>query len=238
MCKETPAPQEQEASKQFNRAEARKQTVERLRGQAWDLYTTAKQRKTGWTASTLKNEVLFTDPDRIEVGVVHGEAALSKYIHLGWHHVGQTESGAYVLVAPIETELGFSRLAGVDVSLDRQSRPVIKIDTLFATLIPVISFDDYHLEGEKDEAVEIDIERVLEDGTRGDAKSKNPQIARHTFFSEIHLLAEQLRAMGYHYVFASPSDERRSRVYRRMGMKPIGDNELYAPIEDLLKRYQ
>ena len=112
------------------------------------------------------------------------------------------------------------------------------IGTLLVELASIASLEDYGLKGNKDECVEVHIERIdTEGGEKGDPKARNPQIAKSSLFSELRTLARQLKAMGYKTIFSCPSDPRRYRVYRRIGMKPIGDEgELYADVDELINR--
>jgi hypothetical protein len=63
---------------------------------------------------------------------------------------------------------------------------------------------------------------------------RNPEHARSSLRTEMRIALQQLKIMGYTKIASLPSDSRRARVYKRIGMKPIGATGwLVANIDDL-----
>jgi len=86
--------------------------------------------------------------------------------------------------------------------------------------------------------IQVDIERVPEEGqlvfVPGSTQGRNSKIANNDARRRIKLILEQIRRSGYPVVVSVPSDERRSRLYQRVGMKPLNEDILVGVIDQML----
>lgn len=97
--------------------------------------------------------------------------------------------------------------------------------------------------GDFNEAVMVDIQRkgfnpggTYISGMMKEFVSRNPEIAKGSLFAELKQLLVILKGLGYKKIIASPSDERRKRIYQKMGMTPIHRNLLMGEIEKLERK--
>ncbi|MFC1618191.1 hypothetical protein ACFL2B_02835 [Patescibacteria group bacterium] len=68
-------------------------------------------------------------------------------------------------------------------------------------------------------------------------KGRNKEVARSSFLGELKTMLSELEKIGFTTIMCQGSDERRMRVYKKLGMKTLGSGEAQIGfIKDLLRK--
>lgn len=241
---EIDTPGKKEIDQYFDKSDARKRVFQKLQHDYLKIGTVdeLKNIPKDWTVYSIDGgKITAADPKKIILNYAPSED--TSYEKIGWKKIGTMYDGySKVLAAPCETELDFQRIPGVEIHQTADD-VWFQISTLTVDILPHITDDVV----ERDTTAEINIARSQVPGNKANLTKEhfhttNPDIASTSLVSELKLMLQQLKSMGYTKISAVPSDERRNRVYQRMGMKPAQNDEeslvLIARIDDLLKPRQ
>src|SRR3989338_7665003 len=67
--------------------------------------------------------------------------------------------------------------------------------------------------------------------------SRNPEVAKPTLVRELREFIHIIDSLGYKKIIAYPSDDRRERIYQKMGMIPIpGEDYLIMDVKSTIQR--
>lgn len=208
-------------SELFDRAASRRRVLEKIRNISWSLRDNTYSMPEEWKSQDLEDgKMLAFNPDQIQLLNVSSDEA-TRYEHQGWTRIGRHDDHD-VIVTPRDIMLDFERIPGVELVSLGKGLPVIKIGTLHVMLYNILSLDKYGLEGDEQRVVEIARSRITKEGKSAMMMGKHPEVAEHGFLRETKLLWKQLVAMGYERVISLPTDERRERVYKKMGFVETG----------------
>lgn len=184
-----------------------------------------------WECIYMEDGSVFVyDPQKIIVKYILEDDLIEKNIQNGWNSVGKF-IGRTILVAPPRFLLEYEKVEDVTLTVDKIGRSIIKCGTL-QLLMEIMATDP--LDGSDETSLYITIER--EAAQKSDYKQeRNPHLAENSIFSDLRKLILQLKDMGYKKIYAFPTDERREKTYKRMGMKNFNDSrDLYCEIDTLL----
>ncbi len=182
------------------------------------------------------------DPDFIRAEEYFATAGIytddkEKYERKGWTFSEPDElSGKFVMLRPRASTLDVKHVSGIEILEfpDTEYDFIFKVGDLAAGMQIVDA-----------SAVEITIDRtgqlINSEGKEvyGETVSvtKNSEVAKHSFFSDVRIVLLQLKEFGFKKIIVNPSDERRKRVYKRIGLHAFGDSEdagLEGDIDEIL----
>ena len=103
---------------------------------------------------------------------------------------------------------------------------------------------DEKIVGPPDEAIIVDFQRknlkskgFTDIGSEITFHSRNPEVAKPTLVRELREFIHIIDSLGYKKIIAYPSDDRRERIYQKMGMIPIpGEDYLIMDVKSTIQR--
>ncbi len=209
----------------FDKIESQERIIAQMEGVFWKIFTEKQQKPQDWLEWPLENGTFFVgDPEKIKMSTRPADNSQGPV--RGWKSIGTlADQTKQLVIRPHATELDFKRLPGLKFSHDYDygAECTFMINTLKVTILPpeALSQEDFKIVGNRDTCAEIIIERVDDEGNTGDMKTRNPMLAKTSLSTDLKIMYQQLREMGYETITCHPTDERRARVYQKMGFIPL-----------------
>jgi hypothetical protein len=231
-----------------------------LQGIGWNYYHHSDDLPRNFSSITLEENTLGYDPTIMEYALTDNwgssfndvrsalrgiESQLAYWRGMGISLVDKIEV-AYFLRTRIAA-LGVTPDNGIEIgtSINDQEQmfDIIKVGSLLMEVNPIYPLDYPEKEKYPDNIdlskhAVINIRRQVDDNDDLNYDGRNPKIARPNFISEIKKAVRQLKHIGFKTLSCYPTDQRRRRIYERMGLQPLDIREskpgqLFAHINDL-----
>lgn len=190
--------------------------------------------------NTGNNHTVVYDPEKLEIEsisrfqIINNEYNFSinkfketvRFLNVDITNISEMPEKVYYL-RPRINQLNYSKVEGVNITVIKNGSGYYCEQLIIDDLVFNVHIHSNLFKDDSDGfTIEVlDMNRATtnsdEEDTNINWSGRNPQIAKNNLMSQIKKVMEQIKLLGFRYVITEPTDERRYRIYKKMGMRDI-----------------